>query len=208
MNNYDIEPEIHFKKLKDFIGYHDKINTNIEIISEYESPDKLINFKKVTNDLSIYENSECDENIFFISNDIYEDKDILTVEGTIGYFGDPLKIKLIHVFEENKIYVLNIYRLLYSEIDYKLFNNRYNITNGLILDNIKQEDNTQKIIYNKTKGFELLKMNENSIPYYRFPRSKDGISIPRAIYNIFKIFESEIKPEIIIPTELYICNRL
>ena len=55
---------------------------------------------------------------------------------------------------------------------------------------------------------ELLKISDDSIPYFRFPRSKDGISIPRTIYQIFKELEdsTKIKPLIVIPSELYYYN--
>ena len=51
---------------------------------------------------------------------------------------------------------------------------------------------------------------ENSMPYYRFPRTKDGISVLRVIYNVFKIFSYEkvFKPKIVIPNCFNLYNRI
>ncbi len=63
------------------------------------------------------------------------------------------------------------------------------------------EDN-KLIEYIETDNYNHI--GENSIPYYRFPRTKDGMNIPRIVHNIFKVFRDEnaIKPKIIIPISM------
>ena len=84
---------------------------------------------------------------------------------------------------ENKLYP-NSYQIIYDKLkNFEKINDEY----------FMQEINI-------TKKFQLV--SEDSVPYFRFPRSKDGISIPRLIYNIFKVFKNDnvqVKPQILIP---------
>ena len=76
--------------------------------------------------------------------------------------------------------------------------------------NVKIDEDTLRSFDHKYINENYKKLNETSIPYYRFPKSKDGVSIPRVIYNIFNIFrdKTSIKPNIIIPNNLNIYSTL
>ena len=150
--------------------------------------------------------SYIEHNYFFIAEKIYSDEKVIIVEGTVGYSFDPTEIKLIYDLVENKIFVSSYYRFLYSESDGKLFFDKYKMTNGLVILNKTNSDGkTESIVKITNNECELLESELDSIPYFRFPRSKDGVSVPRAIYNIFKVFQdpNASHPEIIIPSEFY-----
>jgi len=206
---------IHFVYEKNIIKSHPHINTNI-IFKEHA--DKLIyfsNFEYNYKEKNFIYNSENyqinskdeEEDYFFITSKIYSDKKVIIVEGTIGYSFDPTDIKLIYNLEENKIYIASYYRFLHSESDGKLFFDQYKMTNGLvILNKTSLDGKTEELVQITNNECELHEKTSDSIPYYRFPRSKDGISIPRAIFNIFKVFQdpNAYHPEIIIPSEFYV----
>lgn len=205
-NNFD-ETWIHFRKIDDpIIDFHDKINPLFACKTNSQS---LIDFELITQEIVDCEDPE--SYIYFIASNIYEDEFILGVEGTVGYGFDPTTIKLIWDKIENKIYITSSYRLLHSETDYNLYSNKYKLTSGLLSNIEKQSDGTEKLVFKMVEGCEKLEPNINGVPYYRFPRSKDGITIPRVIHNIFKIFQDEsediIKPEIIIPSEFHYYNQ-
>jgi hypothetical protein len=216
---------IHFVHEENIIKFHPDINTNI-IFSEHS--EKLINFGifeynykdkdfcfdsenyKFRPDTELISKygvcSYIEHNYFFIAEKIYSDEKVIIVEGTVGYSFDPKEIKLIYVLDENKIYIASHYRFLLSESDGKLFFDKYKMTNGLVILNKTNSDGkTESIVKITNNECELLESGSDSIPYFRFPRSKDGVSIPRAIYNIFKVFQdpNASHPEIIIPSEFY-----
>ncbi len=204
----------HFVYEENIIKSHPHINTNI-IFKEHA--DKLIyysNFEynyKEKNFIYDSENYQTnlgdeEEDYFFITSKIYSDEKVIVVEGTIGYSYDPADIKLIYNLEENKIYIGSHYRFLHSESDGKLFFDKYKITNGLVILNKTSSDGkTEELVQITNNECELHEKTIDSIPYFRFPRSKDGVSVPRVIYNIFKVFQdpNSTHPEIIIPSEFY-----
>lgn len=213
------KPEIHFIYIENIIKSHQEINTNIIFC---EHPEKLINFGILEynyNEKSFYFDSEnyklsseteysnkYDEDFYFISEKIYSDEKVIIVEGTVGYSYDPKEIKLIYNLEENKIYVSSHYRFLQNESDGKLFFDKYKMTNSLAVVNKTNSDGkTEELVQITNNECELLESSSDSIPYFRFPRSKDGVSVPRTIYNIFKVFQdpNRTNPEIIIPSEFH-----
>ena len=220
------EQGFHFVYEENIIKSHPDINTNI-IFSEHS--DKLINFgifeynykdknfcfdsenykfrpdTEYTNKYDVCSVSE--HNYFFIAKKIYSDEKVIIVEGTVGYSYDPTDIKLIYDLVENKIYVGSYYRFLHSVSDGKLFFDKYKMTNGLVILNKTNSDGkTESLVKISNDECKLLESELDSIPYFRFPRSKDGVTIPRTIYNIFKVFENNTvtHPEIIIPSEFYV----
>ena len=212
----DEKQGIHFVYEENIIKSHPYINTNI-IFSEHS--EKLINFgifeynykdKNFCFDSENYKScsdNEFDDDYFFIANKIYSDEKVIIVEGTVGYSYDPTNIKLIYDLVENKIYVGSYYRFLNSVSDGKLFFDKYKMTNGLVILNKTNSDGkTESLVKISNDECKLLESELDSIPYFRFPRSKDGVTIPRTIYNIFKVFENHTvtQPEIIIPSEFYV----
>ena len=186
---------IHFVYEENIIKSHPDINTNIIF---WEHSDKLINFNIF--EFNYTRTIDEDVDYFFIATKIYSDEKVIIVEGTVGYSYDPKNIKLIYDLIENKIYVGSYYRFLQNETDFKLFVDKYKMTNGLVVLN-----KTESLVKITNDECKLLESELNSIPYFRFPRSKDGVSVPRTIYNIFKVFENPnvTHPEIIIPSEFY-----
>ncbi len=181
-----------------FIKEHKDINTFI-IINEI--PNKQIDYINISymDTINMYDN-------LFTANIINEyinkDYHILQVNGTIGYSADTQEATFYYDIKLNKIYVYGNYRMMACEFEVNLFKDTFEMDyekhwkleyNG-IHHNLKEIVNDNK--------YENI--GENSIPYYRYPRTKDGISIPRIIYNVFKIFSNsdipkENKPKIIIP---------
>lgn len=210
---------IHFVYEENIIKSHPEINTNI-IFNEH--PEKLIYFSNFeynykeknfcfdNENYKLCSDNECDDEYFFIAEKIYSDEKVIIVKGTVGYSYDPKDIKLIYVLDENKIYIGSHYRFLQSESDGKLFFDKYKMTNGLVVLNKTSSDGkTESIVQITNNECELLQSSSDSIPYFRFPRSKDGVSVPRAIYNIFKVFQdpNRTHPEIIIPSEFYVYSN-
>jgi|688.fasta_scaffold563850_1 hypothetical protein len=222
----DEKQGFHFVYEENIIKSHPDINTNI-IFSEHS--EKLINFgifeynykdknfcydsenykfrpdTEYTNKYDVCSVSE--HNYFFIAKKIYSDEKVIIVEGTVGYSYDPTNIKLIYDLVENKIYVASYYRFLHSVSDCKLFFDKYKMTNGLVILNKTNSDGkTESLVKISNDECKLIESELDSIPYFRFPRSKDGVTIPRTIYNIFKVFENNTvtHPEIIIPSEFYV----
>lgn len=152
-------------------------------------------------------NNLTDDDIIFITNEICsnESDDLIYLEGTVGYIYDPKEVKLLYDKKYNMIMVLSDYRFLHEPVDYKLFNDSFNFTSGI---RPKFNIESKKITFNLDIGTKTIEKNVDSVPYYRFPRSKDGISIQRLIYNIFKIYhgENNTKPYIVVPSEYYYYN--
>ena len=152
-----------------------------------------------------------DEDIIFFADNIIENNNIVYIEGSIGYEFDRINIKLIYDLQENKIYIASRYRLLGHELEYQLYKNTFQISydKEWIYENENEKENENYLLKEKIITENYKKIDETAIPYYRFPRTKDGITIPRVVYNIFKVFSDEtaIKPDIIIPNSLNVyCN--
>jgi hypothetical protein len=190
---------------------HPLINTFI-ILDDYTS-EKIIDYHygPTFNKKEKYNYVNCmeDTHIIFIAREIKESNNILHIKASVGYYYDEnYTVELIYDINENKIYVASYYRLLHAPEENILFKNTYEISH----DKIWKYDNDKLIEINKNT-YDLV-INDDSIPYYRFPRSKDGVGIPRIIYNAFKIFNdesvpTELKPKIIIPANycVYAANN-
>ena len=157
---------------------------------------------------TIKDNEISDEDIIFFADNIIENNNIVYVEGSVGYEFDRITIKLIYDLQENKIYIASRYRLLGSELEYELFKNTFQMSYVkewfYVKENENLKENENYVLKEKIITENYKKNDETAIPYYRFPRTKDGITIPRLVYNIFKVFSNEnaIKPDIIIPDSL------
>ncbi len=183
---------IHFSNNK-FINDNEHINTFVIINNSLTT--KIDN----VNGFSIPLTEIDDEDVIFRAENIINDNNILFIEGSIGYSFDPTYIKLIYNINENKIYIASSYRLLGFQKEYELYKDTYQISYD------KYWVNEKNILEEKHVNEKFQKMEEGAIPYFRFPRSKDGMSIPRIIYNVFKIYSNDSivsKPDIIIPMAL------
>ena len=129
---------------------------------------------------------ECE--IFFTATNITNENESVYISGEVGYDGDEKTIRLIYNLSDNQIIVNSDYRLLASKTDAEIYKHTYKITNT-------------------NPNGKIVELDDDAIPYYRFPRTKDGISIPRVIHEIFRVYQDDNiknKPEIIIPSELYV----
>ena len=161
-----------------------------------------------SNDGSLVNQSDIDDyDIIFNADEIIENNNILYINGTIGYNFDSTSIQLIYDILANKIYISSSYRLLIFDQEYELFKNTFQMVYDKIWHSEKIND--EYVLQEKDITTKYFKIDEKSIPYYRFPRTKDGISISRVIYNIFTVFQDEnsIKPSIIIPNEFNIYRK-
>ena len=144
--------------------------------------------------------------VIFRLNNIFENKNVLFISGFIGYDFDSIVIELVYDMNENNIYITSQYRLLDFVEESKLYKDTFQMVYDKTWNTEQSSDGY--IIQEKKVRENYKKINEKAIPYYRFSKSKDGISIPRVIYNIFTIFSDETsskpKPNIIIPNNLNI----
>ncbi len=155
--------------------------------------------------------SDIDEyDIIFKADTIIENNNILYISGFVGYSFDQTDVKFIYDLNENKIYIANRYRLMNFQQEYDLFNNTYQISYDK--EWTYEKINNEYLLSEKPINTNYKKINNLALPYYRFPRTKDGISISRLVYNIFKVFsdndENTIKPLIIIPISLNIYSTI
>ncbi len=153
--------------------------------------------------------SDIDEyDIIFRADKIIENNNILYIIGSIGYDFDSTTIELIYDILDSKIYIASWYRLLIFQEEYELFKNTYKISYDKVWNYEKIND--EYILEENDITSRYFEIDEKSFPYYRFPKTKDGISISRVIYNIFKIFRDEksIKPSIIIPNYFNIYSKI
>ena len=128
------------------------------------------------------------DDIFFTAKNITNENEMVYISGEVGYLHDAKTIHLIYNLAANEIIVNSDYRLLSERTAAEKYKHSYKITNT-------------------NPNGELIKIEPDSIPYYRFPRTKDGVTIPNLIYQIFKVYEDnniKNKPQIIIPSELYV----
>lgn len=150
--------------------------------SDFLSDNDIIHTVKIFKD--IY---SAEDDIFFVAKNIELNINSISIEGSLGYSYDPTFIKLLLDTNKNEIIINSCYRLMHLPAENELYKDDYKMT--------------------KTHPeCKLIDVGVDCIPYYRFPRSKDGISIPRGIQGIFKIYESNIKPKILIPSEWYTYN--
>jgi hypothetical protein len=135
----------------------------------------------------------------FISNNSH----LLYVKGTIGYSADTQDANFIYDKKTNIIYVESYYRLMTGEIENEIYTEGFEVS----YDKYWKFENNNLNEYKMNVNYESI---ENSMPYYRFPRTKDGISVLRVIYNVFKIFSYEkvFKPKIVIPNCFNLYNRI
>jgi hypothetical protein len=194
---------IHFSNNK-FINDNEHVNTFIIINNSLTTKIDSIN------GFSINLSEMDDYDVIFRANKITNIDNILYLEGSIGYSFDPTYIELIYDLYENKIYITSNYRLLSFQKEYELYKDTYMISYDKYWTYKNEIDDEPSILQEKVIKEKYQIINEDSLPYYRFPRSKDGISIPRVIYNIFKVFSNveAIKPDIIIPINHNIYRKL
>ncbi len=190
---------IHFSNNK-FINDNEHINTFVIINNSLDTKIDSVNGFLIPL-------SEIDEyDVIFRADKITNHNDVLHIQGTIGYSFDPIPIKLIYNLKKKEIYIASNYRLLSFQQEYELYKNTYQISYDKYY--VYEKDNIEEKMINE----KYEEINSESLPYYRFPRSKDGISIPRVIYNIFKVFSNETvnkdKPEIMIPISFNIYRKL
>jgi hypothetical protein len=184
---------IHFSE-NNFLDEHPKISTFRIINSTFDSKiDSVDGLSIKLSDIDEYDT-------IFIATKIVENNNILYVSGSVGYSFDPAYIKLLYDINENKIYIISDYRMMTGDYENELYPDTYQIIYDKFWD--YELVNDMNTIHEKEISVKYEKISDNSVPYYRFPRSKDGISIPRVIYNIFKVFRDDsvlVKPQIIIP---------
>jgi len=194
----DMDEKIHWLPREEgsFVKEHKDINTFVII---NETPNKQIDYIKCNylDNITMYDNLFT---VDIINEYITSNYHILKVSGTIGYSADTQDAEFYYDVKENKIYVYGNFRMMACDFEVNLFKDTFEMDYEkhwkLHYDGIHY---SLKEIINDNK-YE--KIGENSIPFYRYPRTKDGISIPRIIYNVFKVFSNPDipnKPKIIIP---------
>ncbi len=223
---------IHFTCKSNIIEFHKDVNTNIIMKEHHEKlvffcnftenfetsevmtdgSDEFTNYK-INNFTNNPDDNNCEseeyeyieDSCYFIASNIYSDDKKIIVEGTVGYSYDPRDIKLIYDLELNQIYIGSYYRFVHDPIEGELFYDKYEITNGKVVIDVKK-DNTTDLVTILNDSCKLHEKEHDGLPYYRYPRSKDGIVIPRVVYNVFKVFQDPNvpHPKIIIPSEFYV----
>jgi hypothetical protein len=187
---------------------------NNRIIDEYTT--SRISFRDIEateniNGLDQVNQPEMDnETIIFTCEkfSIHNEKQIY-IEGLIGYhWGDFVSAKFIYDLEANTIYICSRYRLLGHQKELGLFTGTFEVSYDKYWE---FQEGTDGGLVEVPDNNNYESMSAIAIPYYRFPRSKDGISIPRAVYNIFKVFQDPAisnKPRIVIPNHFSIYNKI
>jgi hypothetical protein len=189
---------IHFNE-DNFLEANEHINTFFLLGGEYNKLNKLQTSPSDLNDddIDTYDT-------LFRANKIIYNSNILYVEGTIGYSGDFSDVKYAYDMNVNKIYILSTYRMLSGNEELELYKDTFE----MCYDKYWKYEDNKLVEYIDKNNYNSI--GENSIPYYRFPRTKDGINIPRSVHNIFKVFgdENAIKPKIIIPNGFNIYSSI
>jgi hypothetical protein len=162
-----------------------------KIICEF-APDR-ISSRDICSEYELF-----DEDIVFKATDVIETPEkVVYVAGTIGYPGDRVSVEFIYDRPANKIYCCNKYRTLDNDAEYDLFAGTFEISYNKYWQFVDAE------VVEKKDDNKYEPISEKVVPYYRFPRTKDGIPISRLVYNIFKVFRDETaglaKPVLIIP---------
>jgi hypothetical protein len=186
-----------------------KMDNDNDNENQHISTFRLINetFDKMIDSTSI-DVPESDQDIYdliFESLNIVEKNNILFIKGYVGYRYDTNDINFIYDLNENKIYVASRYRLMHHPQEYDLYKNTYQVVYDKFWSYDENYNMEEKMLTQKYNPIE-----DDSVPYVRFPRTKDGISISRLVFNIFKVFRDEkgIKPTIIIPNYYNIYSQL
>ena len=133
--------------------------------------------------------------IIFRADKIINISNVLFVDGSVGYSGDFSDVSYVYDMNVNKIYILSTYRMQTGNDELELYKDSFE----MCYDKYWKFEDDKLVEYVETNNYNHI--SDNSIPYYRFPRTKDGINILRTVHNIFKVFRDEnaIKPKIIIP---------
>ncbi len=206
MSNYyddnilDMNDDIHWvnRKKDNFLEEHPDINTFIII---NENPENQIDYVKTSHEGTIRQY----DNIFTADIiDEYKSRlhNIIHLYGTIGYSADTQDVEFIFDKKANKIYVCGTYRMLSCEFEQDLYKDTFEICPDKYWGLEKEHYLTKVKEINVDKKYE--EIDYDGIPYYRYPRTKDGLTIPRIIYSVFKIFSNpdipkENKPKIVVP---------
>ena len=178
-----------------FLPDHKDINTFIKINFSFDKEVDFIN--------SSYNDTIRMYDMLFTADAINEyistRHHLLHVIGTVGYSADTDDVELIYDKKANKIYVYGKYKLVKSFSDASLYNDYIEISNNKYMK-LERTDKSIKFIEVSVNGKNL---DEDIIPHYRFPRNKEYLSIPRVIFNVFKVFSDtnvpkEDKPKIVI----------
>ena len=188
-----------------YVPDHPQVNTFI-VMDYYKSDKQIDHHFGPTFDLTKInlENCMLDEHIIFAVEKLEEYNNIIYINGTLGYYADPKDdVQFIYDMSENKIYVASNFRVLACQSEHDLFMSNVEISSNKVW---KYKDN--KIVEINTPEHKL-EIEDDGIPYYLFPRTKDGITVPRIIYNIFKVFSDEnaVKPKIIIPANFHVYSN-
>ena len=194
----DMNDHIHWsaREKSNFLEDHPEINTFVII---NENPEKQIDNNNTSYDGIIKKF----DNIFtadIINEYISKESHILQIYGTIGYSADTEEVEFIYDKKTKKIYVYGKYRMLSCNFEQELYKDTFEISYDKYWIVDKESYKLKEI--NVNEKYEDI--DYDGIPYYRYPRTKDGLTIPRIIYNVFKVFNDpgipkEDKPNIVIP---------
>jgi hypothetical protein len=180
---------------------------NNRIIDEYNP--RRISYKDIDNTADNPPEMDNETIIFTLEKFIQHNLTTVYIEGLIGYhWGDFVSAKFIYDLEANVIYICSRYRLLGHTEELDLFAGTFEVSYDKYWE---FQEGTDGGLVEVPDNNNYEPMSETAIPYYRFPRSKDGISIPRVVYNIFKVFQDPKcinKPRIVIPNHFSIYNSI
>lgn len=186
-----------------------EINNDNDTENEHISTFRFINesFDKMIDSTStdVKEEQQTIYDLLFSTYSIIEKNNVLFIKGSIGYRYDEKEANFIYDMNENKIYITSSYRLMAHQLEYELYKGTYEMCYDKVWTH-----NDNYILEEKTLSEKYVEIDEDSVPYYRFPRTKDGCSISRVIYNVFKVFRDEkaVKPKIIIPNYHNVYNQI
>ncbi len=202
----DMDDCIHWlpREEKSFLKDHKDVNTFIMI---NDTADEKINNEKISysDTIRLYDT-------LFVANIVDEyitnSYHIIKVCGSIGYSGDTQYVEYYYDKIANKIYIHGSYRTVHSENDAELFKDTFEMSYDKYWK--LENDGTHHNLKELKDECNYEKIDEFTVPYYRFPRTKDGITIPKVIHNVFKVFSesTENKPKIIIPNIFNIYSNI
>ncbi len=151
-----------------------------------------------------------DDDIFFKADHVIETPDrVVYVSGTIGYPHDRVGIQFIYDIPANKIYSCNKYRFFGCEEEYALFEGSFEYVYDRLWQFVEDEvvEKKDETTYEETMA---IASTRSALPYYRFPRTKDGVHIARIVHNIFKVYRDGSrtdKPMVVIPYAHYVYKQ-
>jgi hypothetical protein len=117
--------------------------------------------------------------VYFKATKLDAENDVMVVEGTVGYDFDTTRIRLLYNRAAHTVTVDSGYRVTGLRPENASFRSMFDYTGTNMHDHLNGGD---------------------SMPYYRFPRSKDGIPIPQLVSGIFG---TEPLPRLLVPCALY-----